>query len=274
MNDNDRARLVTEALQGPPSEASWQALWELFADWPDGTSKTHHLEIALRGLANWPDKLRLRYSSDGRLYDGMQLSRLARLVRSVEIYRRDQIGSGELFAIASSEYSADLKYLTIVQSEISSRAWQATLESSQLRGLRHLHVRRTVLSDSDIQRLFQSSLLARLECLKLIDVGLRLDRLEKMRQPASFPALAAMDLSSNALGDDGVTLLSQHPWLSQIKRLALRDNYIGTKGLRALLSSQFCERMEQIDATGNRVPGPERNELMAMAARKNIELKL
>jgi hypothetical protein len=274
MNDNNRATLLTEILQRPPSETSWQALWELFASWPDGEFKTQHIEVALQVLTTWPDKLRFTYSSDGRLYDGKQLSVLGRLVRSIEVYRREEQGSGELFAIASSEYSAELKYVSIVRSEIDARAWQALVESPHLSNLRHLHVSKTVLDDSDVQRLFQPSRLPRLECLKLIDVGLRPQRLESMRRPAPFPALCAIDISSNALGDDGVTTLSQLPWLSQIKRLALRDNYIGVEGIRTLLSSPLCKRMEQIDAANNRVTDVEKNELLALAGRKNIELKL
>ncbi len=274
MNDDDRAILLTEILQQPPSETSWLALWELLASWPDGESKTQHLEVALRVLATWPDKLRFVYSSSVLLYDGQRLSVLGRLVRSIEVHRREEQGSGELFAIASSEYSADLQYLSIDRSEIDARAWRALVESVHLPNLRHLHVRKTVLDDSDVQRLFQSSRLLQLQCLKLIDVGLRRQRLESMRQPAPIRALCAIDLSSNALGDDGVTILSQVPWLLQIKRLALRDNYIGVEGLRTLLSSQFCEGMERIDAANNRVTDVERNELLALAGRKNIDLKL
>ena len=274
MNDDDRARLLTEILERSPSETSWQTLWELFGDWPDGNFRARQVEIARAALAAWPDKLRFVKSSDRRFYDGRQLSVLGQLVRSVEIYRSEEHGSGELFAIAASEYSAGLTCLSIVRSEVSARAWQAALESRHLSNLRHLHVRKTVLDDPEIQRLFQTSSFPRLECLKLIGIGFRPQRLEIGRQPLPFPALSAMDLSSNALGDDGVALLSQYPWLSQIKRLTLRDNYAGAKGIQALLSSHFCERMKEIDAEANRVNGTERNELLALAARKNIELKL
>lgn len=274
MNDRDRARLLSEILERPPSEASWQALWELFGNWPDGPLLTQHIEIAVSALATWPDKLRFVHSSDQRLYDGVELSVLGRLVRSIEIYRSEQQGSSALFAIASSEYSSGLTSLSIVRSEISARAWQAALESPHLSNMRHLEVRKTVLDDPEIQRLFQSSSFPRLECLKLIGIGFRPQRLNITRQPLPFPALSAMDLSSNALGDEGVTLLSQYPWLSQIKRLSLRDDHAGARGIHALLSSRFCERMQHIDAAENPVKDAEKSELVALALSKNIELKL
>ena len=274
MDDSDRASLLAEILQQTPSETSWRATWELFGSWPSCESRTQHLDVAQQVLTTWPDKLRFMNSSNGLLYDDNRLSVLARMVRSIEIHGRDEYGSAELQAIASSEYSTELKYLSINRSEIDSRAWQALVESHYLSSLRHLHVSKTVLSESDIQRLFQSSGLLRLQCLKLIDVGLQPRRMESMRQAISFPQLCAFDLSSNGVGDDGVMMLSQLAWLPQIKRLALRDNYIRAEGIRALLSHQFCERMEQIDVAGNRVTDLEKIELLALAKMKNIRLSV
>jgi len=274
MNDEDRGRLLTAILGRDPSEESWQALWELFGDWPESRSRTQHIDIAASALAAWPDKLRFAHSSDRRLYDGTHLTILGRLVRSIEIYRSEEQGSGELFAIALSEYSAGLTYLSIVRSEISSRAWQAALKSPHLSNLRHLHVRKTVLGDSETQRLFQSASFSRLECLKLTGVGLRPQHLDIARQSLPFPVLSDLDLSSNALADDGIRLLSQYQWLSQIKRLSIRDNYLRAEGIRTLLSSHFCQRMEQIDAEENRVDDTGKKDLLEFAAKKNIYLKL
>jgi hypothetical protein len=274
MNDDERARLLREILQRPPSEATWLALWELFATWPDGRSRTRYLEVALEMLATWPDKLRFMYSSNSLLYDGQGLSVLARLVRSIEIYRREEQGSGELFAIASSEYSAELTHLSILHSETNARAWQALVESTHLSNLRHLHISKTVLHESEVASLLLNSRLLRLQCLKLIDVGLRRHGLETLQQPLPMRDLSAMDLSSNALGDDGMTALSQIPWLSQIERLTVRSNYIRAAGIRTLLSSPFCDRLQLLDATHSKVTETERNELVALAGTKNIDLKL
>jgi hypothetical protein len=274
MNDTDRADLLTEILRQPPSKTLWNAIWELFATWPSGEIKSRHLEFTLQALATWPDELRFMYSSNSLLYDGNRLSMLARMVRSIEVHRREESGTAELLAIASSEYSAELKYLSIDRSEIDSQAWQALVQSSYLSNLRHLHIRKTMLGASDIQRLLQSSRLLRLQCLKLIDVGLQPRRMGSMLNATPVPGLCAIDLSSNGLGDVGLTILSQAGWLMQIERFAVRHNYIGVTGMRTLFLSQFCERMQEIDAADNRLTDSEKNELLALAGRKNIKLKL
>ena len=274
MNDSDRISLLAKILGQPPSETSWQALWELFATWPNGESKTRQLDVALKALAIWPDKLRFLRSSYTLLYDGNRLSALARMVRSIEVDRRERQASAELLAIASSEYSADLRYLSIDRSEIDSRAWQALVESPYLSNLRHLHVRKTILGPSDVQRLFQSARFPRLQCLKLIDVGIRPQHQESLRHLARFAELCAFDLSSNALGDEGAMMLSQLPRMPQVKRLSLREDFIGAQAIQALVSSPFCERMEHINVSGNRLTDVEKKELLALAETRNIELTM
>lgn len=274
MNDSDRARLLAEILRQPQSETAWQAILELFATWPNGASKAQHLDIALKALEAWPDKLRFIYSSNGLVYEGNRFSALARLVRSIEIHRREQQGSAELSAIASSEYSAELRWLSIDRSEIDSRAWQAFVQSRNFSNLRHLHVRKTVLGSANIQSLFQSAAFPRLQCLKLIDVGIRPQHLESLGRSLPFPESCALDLSSNALGDEGVTILSRAAWLAQIKRLSLRETYAGGAAIQALLSSRFCERMEELDAAGNRIAETEKQALLALARTRNIRLNL
>jgi hypothetical protein len=240
MNDDERAALLNEILKQPASEMTWRLLWELFGSWPEGMSKIRHVEVALQALATWPDKLRFVHSSNGLLYDGQRLSMLGRLAKSIVVYRREEHGSRELFALASSEYSSDLTYLSIEGSEIDARTWRALAESQHLTHLRHLHVRKTLLNDADVQYLFQTSRLP-LECLKLIDVGLRWQTLGTLHQPPPMRNLCALDLSSNGLGDEGVTALSRLPWLSQIRRLTVRSDYITAEGIQALLASPFCE---------------------------------
>jgi hypothetical protein len=274
MQDDERAALLTELLGTEPSEASWQALIELFACWPDGVARDDSIGRADAALASWPDRLRFTYSGNRLLHEGGGLSALARLVRSIEIYRRQEHGSAELRAIASSEYLAGLTYLSIVHSDISARAWQALATSSHLGNLRHLHVSKSVLGPADFRCLAESCCLPQLQCLKLIDVGLRPGDLEGARQTIPFVELRAIDLSANALGNEGAALLSQAGWLQQIRRIVLRDNYIGAQGMLTLLSSEFCSGLEQIDLFGNRVSDLEKQELTALAAKRHIHLRV
>ena len=272
MTDSDRHALLTEIVGQPPSESAWQAIWELFASWPDGEAKSADLTWADDALASWPDRVRFVYSSNDLLYEGRNLSMLARLVRSIEVYRRDERASAELLAIASSEYVIGLTYLSIQGSEITSRAWQALVESPYLSNLRHLHVTKSSLGAEDVRRVFQSTRFRQLTCLKLIDAGIHPRHLEGVRDATTLGSLCALDLSSNGVGDEGVKILSAAGWLQQIQRLALRDNFIGADAARALLTSPSWERIEKIDLTGNRLSDAEKTSLAALAAKKKIQL--
>src|SRR5262245_50741270 len=116
--DGAREQLLTDLVAAGPSTEAWTAIYNLFAAWPENDSKQRHLDRATELLEAWDDRLRFAYSSNGFLYDGARLSSLARLLRSVEIYRREDRGAAELSAIASSEYAAGLTSLTIVHSDV------------------------------------------------------------------------------------------------------------------------------------------------------------
>jgi hypothetical protein len=272
LDDDARVGRLGEILQGPPSEAVWRALWDLFAGWPDGESRARSLDAAERALAAWPDELRFVTTSNALLHEGQSLSALTRLVRAIEVHRREQHGTADLQAIASSPHIAGLTSLSIQRSEIDSRAWQALSESAYTPNLRHLHVSRTVLSAADLQHLFQSSRFPRLQCLKLIDVGLQPRRLEGVRGTRLFGQLSKLDLSSNGLGDDGVTVLSQEASFLRIEHLTLRSDYLRLPGVRALLAGARRERTQELDVRDNDLTGSEQAELAALAATRNVRL--
>lgn len=274
MTDAERESLCTEVLGRGPSEASWLALWELFASWPEGETKTRQLAAAERALDGWPDRVRSMTSASQALYDGARLAPLARLLRSIEISRRDDSGASELLAIASSPEAAGLTYLNIVRSGLNSVSWRALVESPHLARLRHLHVVNTVLTGAHLQQLFESTALTQLGCLKLIDVGLRPRTLEAVRPALPWPRLCALDLSSNALGDEGAMMLCRPGWPSQLEQFALRDNEIRAAAMQALLLSPLCERARRIDLSGNRASSAEKGALAALAATRQIEIVL
>ena len=272
MNNSDRASLLDEILAKGPSEASWLALWELFATWPATAEKTRHLDMAEQALGSWPDRLRSISSSSSLLYEGQQLSELARLAKTIEIYRREDRAPSELQAIASSRYSVGLTSLEIVRSEISSRSWRALVQSPNLPNLRHLHVSCSVLGSASIQQLLQSLQFSRLQCLKLIDVGIQPPDLETFQQGIPFPEVCAIDLSANIIGDKGATLLSKALWLGQISRMTLQRSFIYAEGIQRLLSSPLWKKLETLDLTGNQVTDVEKSKLRAAADSRNLRL--
>jgi hypothetical protein len=141
------------ALENPDG---FPAICELFAVRPAGQERSGQLLSTLQRMENWDEHIRSLSSAYSYLYEGSQLSDVARLARSIEIYRREESGSSALLAIATSQYVSELVSLRIVASELSAAAWTALLTSRHLRNLRRLVVQNTTLDRRDIQTLFQS----------------------------------------------------------------------------------------------------------------------
>lgn len=274
LNDKERADLFEEIFDKTPSEETWQAIFELFAFWPENEQKARYLSLAEQRLAGWDERLRFMWSHSTSLYEKEHLASVARLLKSIEIYRREEHGSTELLAIATSEYARQLTCLSIVRSEISKEAWQALVESPYLGNLQHLHVRKTVLGQDDIRHLFGSTSLTGLQCLKLIDVGLRGQWLYTAGKSLNFPELRSIDFSNNTLSDDGAFFLAQAPWLKSIQRLELRQNFITSQAMRELLCSPFCQQMNQLDLSENQVTDTEKMALRKLAEKKKIDIIL
>lgn len=271
MTDSDRADLLDRILRKPPSDNTWRDILELFVVWPEGEARLRGLEQAARALARWDDRLRSLTTSVGALFDGAHLSSLARIVRSIEIYRRDDSGPSDLRAVVASEEAAGLTRLGIVRSEIGD-AWQALLSSPHLAGLEHLHVANAVLDRDAIQGLLKSPALPRLRCLKLTDVGIRGAWLEAAPLATPVFELRRMDVSRNLLTDEGAGYLAESAWLGSVEHLTLRHNFIAEPGARALISSPFLRGMTQLDLSDNKVAAGDRAALKSLADARRVAL--
>jgi len=271
MDDKERADLLEEVHRQGPSKETWEAIFELFALWPENEEKTRYLALAGRKLASWDDQLRFQTSANRYLYSGERLSSVASLVKSIDIYRREDLGSAELLAIAGSGH-VRLRRLGILRSEVSSPALHAMVESLYLAELQHLHLGKVLVRTDDVRRLFQSARFTGLRCLKLIDVGLTQKSLEGAQQSIVFGELRSLDLSHNILEDEGVLLLARAPWLRGIEQMELRHNHVTAAAIVTLLSSPFCQQMRRLDVSENRVSGEEPTTLMQLAGEKDITL--
>jgi hypothetical protein len=272
MTDADRIDLLIDVLEQGPSERTWSVVYELFALWPESDARARSLENADRAMAAWDDRLRCADTSSAALFNGARLSSLARLVRFISIYRRDDGGRSELLAVVTSEEAAHLTGLDIVKSEIGRRAWQTMIDSPYLRNLRHLHVTNTVMGGDIVPRLLQSSGMPHLRCLKLIDIGLSA---ASLRIGPTMPrALQRIDFSRNLLAHDGALALAESPWLASVERLALRDNLIREPAMLVLLASPFISNMKRVDLSGNDVTDGQRAALVRLAQERQIELRI
>lgn len=272
LTDDGRAALLADVLRAGPSETAWQAIYELFALWPDSPAKLRLLEEADRELAEWDDGIRSADTASRALFQGAKLASLAHIVRSVSIYRRDDGGDDELEAVVTSEDAARLTRLTIVRSDIGQRVWQLFVDSPFLASLRHIHVTNTVLGGDVVRQILRSKRLPHLECLKLTKVGLDAEAV-RVTEPADF-ALRQVDFSRNVLGEDGAQALAQAQWLRSVGRLALSDNFIPEPAMRALLASPFLNSLKEIDLSGNATTDAERVRLTRLAEERQISLTL
>jgi hypothetical protein len=272
MDGRARQSLLEQLLAEGPSEATWLAICELFATWPEGRERAHALAVAIQALDIWDPRIAHLDSSAKYLYKGGQLAELALLVRSISIYRRDERGNRELRSIAGSEYARNLRRLSIHRSELSDGSFQALTASPHLGRLEHLQISRTLISSASFEQLVQTSGFPNLRSLALVDVGLKPNWLEPTRQSIPFPYLANLNLSRNILGSEGLTLLAGAPWLASLRVLELAECFVRDDGIEALVSSPFWGRLEHLDLVGNPITGRAREQLLARAEEKGTML--
>ncbi|MGH3823176.1 MAG: hypothetical protein ACRDRA_10140 [Pseudonocardiaceae bacterium] len=271
MEDGDWVALLDQLLALKNAEA-FSAICDVFSFWPAGHERSRQLDLSLQRMEGWDDRLRTTSSAYMGLYEGGRLSDVARLARSIEIYRREDRGSSELLAIATSEYVSELVNLSIVASELSGFAWKALAESRNLHSLRRLVLQSSTLGQGDIRELLQSKGLPGLQILELIAMDLGAQELSPVRSEIPFPKLEGIDFSHNVLGTEGVMLLADAPWLVHVRWLAIRDNFISRAGIEALIQSPFARELATIDVRDNNISVEDKGILNALAQRKRIEL--
>lgn len=274
MGDPDRRRLLRELLEMKRGADVWLSICELFASWPPGTGKSASLDAACAALESWDDHLRHLSSSWRFLYEANTLSPLALLVRSIELYQREECGSSELWKIATSEYARNLRSLMVYKSEISSGAFRSMIQSRDLADLSHLEIRKTVLFQEDVEQLFRASALGGLKTLKLVEVGLQGDTFRSSVDDTPFTGLELLDLSSNFLGTEGLQHLARMRWFSSIKHLVLQQNGIQDDAVSTLMQAPGMNTLRSLDLSHNPISTIGKKTLRDKSVEKKIQLIL
>jgi hypothetical protein len=274
MDDAARRDLLLELLEQNQSEATWLAICELLAAWPEGEEKDDALAVADRALDSWDDRLRRLSSAWRYLYAGEGLASLVRLVRSIDLYRREENGSHELWTIVNSERVQNLRYLTVYRSELASPTVRALSDSPYLANLQYLEIRRTSLFGEDLQYLLQAKGLPNLTSLRLVNVGLTHEHLHSINKSIPFSHLIDVDFSENLLGSEGLLVMAQAPWLMLIGQLVLRNNHIQDDAISAFIESPYIRALAVLDLSGNPVTAAGKKMLLDMANEKGIGLIL
>lgn len=272
MDDRARHQLLLELLKQEPSQKPWLAICELFVAWPEGEVKEQALLLADQALDAWDDRLRYRSSSWGHLYAGGQLAPLARLARSIDIHRREQEGTRELWAIANSEHARNLKHLTIVRSDLSHSTVKALADSPYLTNLQSLAISDSGLMSEDIENLFQAKGLTNLRSLKITDESLGPEQLRYISKSIPFSNLTEVNLSRNSIKSEGLKILSQAPWLATIEKLELANNYVQDDGVNALRTSPYVNSLKLLDLSENPLTEAGKKTLLEMANQKGFSL--
>jgi len=239
MDDSGWERLLGELLARPASASVWEAVYALFASWPEGSRKSAAVARTELHLEAWDEALRSASAGDVDLFEAGSLSSLATLVRRIEIHRRVTQGSNELEAVARSPRAERLTQLDIGASEIHSFSWRQAVTSEFLAGLTSVSVRGTVLTTDDLNCLFNESSWSKLVTLRLINVCARPRALEYTSAVSPFPQLRTVDLSRNHFGNEGGRALLHAPWLASVESLVLRDNGLSAKFLTELLDAKL-----------------------------------
>jgi Ran GTPase-activating protein (RanGAP) involved in mRNA processing and transport len=273
MTDHAWMILLNELLARQDAEA-FLTICDLFSVWPTGPERSRHLARTVQAMKSWGEDIRSVSSAYRKLYDGAQLSDVAVLARSIEIYRREETGGSHLYAIATSEYVGELTKLRIITSDLTARAWTALATSQQLRSLRSLVVHNSTLSQDDIAELLRSRNLPELRTLQLTRMGLEIGELSQAQAARAFPNLETLDLSDNLVRTEGALQLAGAPLLAQLKSLAIRRNFLARNGIEALLGSRLARRLTSIDARENNISADDQRALGELAERNRIELLL
>ena len=76
---------------------------------------------------------------------------------------------------------------------------------------------------------------------------------ESMEESTRWARLLSLNLTSNNIGDDGIRVLAESPYLNRLLRLDLEHNSIGTAGCRSLASAPFIASLTVLNLAYNEI---------------------
>ena len=138
------------------------------------------------------------------------------------------------------------------QSSLRYQAWDRFFSSPWLR-----HFTSLDLSNNWMGNLGASVLANCPHLENLSELDLSGNNINDLAMPAlmdaTLPALRRLKLRSNEFGDRGITLLARSGRLTRLQRLDLNWNRIGDAGLSALVRGQYLSSLEILDLRGNNI---------------------
>lgn len=161
--------------------------------------------------------------------------------------------SGQL--LADSAHLSRLRRLELAGNRLGPAGATALARSGRLETLSYLGLAGNNLGNPRLHTPHEISPLLRVPQLNLSSNGLDavglLALLSPVSEPPLGPSVRELDLSHNALGDEGAVVISRSPSLSRLRVLRLVGCGIGDRGAAALAESPYLTGLRELNLENN-----------------------
>ncbi|HLL24023.1 MAG TPA: hypothetical protein VK427_17945, partial [Kofleriaceae bacterium] len=171
----------------------------------------------------------------------------------------NRLGDGGARLVAAGFPALEL--LDLDSTELRASGARAVLSSPALARLTSLDVSRNSLGAELVPALDALALpaLRHLACVQNAVVP----AIAEAFAGAPLPELRSLDLSDNALADDGLVALARTTGLPKLEMLRIKNTGVGSRGLAALGASPLGARLRAIDLARNEIDDPGVAALLA-----------
>jgi hypothetical protein len=140
--------------------------------------------------------------------------------------------------------------LTLDHNQLT-RAGMDSLAAAALHFLSSLSASHNPIGDEGLRVIATSALFESVESLALADAGITAAGAKVVIGPDSVYGLSLLDLSANALGDEGVEAIAASPYGSYLRTLYLNEVGATDRAARALASSPHLADLGYLELKGN-----------------------
>lgn len=189
--------------------------------------------------------------------EGFARSPHVRHLRALRLFCTLTEESAEVLARADLSGLAELVVWPAVA---SPRAVAVLAQAAWFPNLRVLGVGEH-LGDAHLEALAALPPLPHLHTLRLENNRFEWFGLRALAASKAFPALAALDLNRNPVGDEGAADLARAAW--SLRELRLRATGLGNRGVRALLKGKLLDGARELELGGNLLTAPAVKALAA-----------
>lgn len=231
------------------------ALARVSDDHPRRAELTHREgELLQAHLPGWTDHL--RGLADGfefrrGLLDGVSVGAATFLAKGDELFRRAPVRRVRLLdatrcvvKLAHCPFLALVRELDLCGNDLGNGGVNVLLRSPYLAQVRELDLSFNGVCDGGVRLLARSTAMPRLRSLALSDNGrISSDGLAMLAGSPHLSGLRALDVSGNAVGDEGIREAIRSRYLSQLHTFRVHGNCVGDAGAAELAGSALVARM-------------------------------